>query len=67
MRRSHLVCTRSMRGRGIAPPKERLARPAFGSFADILVVGVDVSTGAARDFFTTHAGFTPVYLIAAYA
>ncbi|NLS08203.1 hypothetical protein HGP14_33980 [Rhizobium sp. P32RR-XVIII] len=68
---AHTLCALDQCAAGIriAPPKERLARPAFGGFADILVVGVDVSTEkrAARDFFTTYAGFTLVYLIAANA
>ncbi|OWV61382.1 hypothetical protein ATY75_13170 [Rhizobium sp. N122] len=41
-----------------ASPARWRARPASGSFADILVVGFDVSAEkrAARDFLTRYAG-----------
>ncbi|WP_049735014.1 hypothetical protein [Rhizobium ecuadorense] len=70
MCRSYLVCAdQCAAGIRIASPKEKVARPAFGSFADILVVGFDVSAEkrAARDFLTRYAGLLRFNLIAASA
>ncbi|ANM14322.1 hypothetical protein AMK06_PD00428 (plasmid) [Rhizobium sp. N541] len=57
---AHTLCALDQCAAGIriAPPKEKVALAAYGSFADILVLGFDVSAEkrAARDFLTRYAG-----------
>ncbi|WHO76063.1 hypothetical protein [Rhizobium sp. BT03] len=66
---AHTLCALDQCAAGIriAPPKEKVARAASGSFADILILGFDVSAEkrAARDFLTRYAGLLRFNLIAA--